>query len=101
MTQTIFALLIYGAFLALGIPLYLVFPKKYKWTVLLSLSILGIIALTSYWAIFVFVLIAIAYTTTRLMDRNIKHFKEIKDTLSKEDKKAYKKKYKKNNKIIV
>ncbi len=101
MTQTIFALLVYGAFLALGIPLYLVFPKRYKWTVLLALSIAGIIALTSYWAIFVFVLIAITYITTRLMDKNIKKFKEIKDTLSKDDKKAYKKKYKKNNKIIV
>lgn len=101
MTQTIFALLVYGAFLVLGIPLYLVFPKRYKWTVLLALSIAGIIALTSYWAIFVFVLIAITYITTRLMDKNIKKFKEIKDTLSKDDKKAYKKKYKKNNKIIV
>lgn len=101
MTSTIFALAVYAMFLIIGIPMYLVFPKKYKWTILLILSIAGIIALTSYWAIFVFVMILISYITTRLMKKNILDFKEVKDTLSKEDKKAYKKKYKKNNKIIM
>ncbi len=101
LTGTELALICYLACISIGLLMYLIVPKKLKWIVLLVLSISFSIVLTSYWTIFLILIIIISYFSAFLLNKNIKKYKEIKDSLDKENKKIKKKEYKKKNKIIL
>jgi len=101
MSATEISLLAFLLFAVVGLLLYFISPKRFKWVSLVIVSIAGAFILTAYWIIFIFVIVTMAYISGRLIDRNNNKYDEEKALLEKEEKKKLKKKYNKKNKIIV
>ena len=94
-----FTSLYFVAFLALLFPTYFLFPKRYRWIVLLAFSV-AFYLLCSWKSIFFIIFSSVAvYFASIAMQKNKTKEKEFldanKDILSLDDKKAYKNKNKK------
>lgn len=89
-------------FLGITFLLYTVFPKKIKWTVLLTASI-AYYALASRWWLLIFILMTTItiYYSAIWIDRINDLFKSVKHVLSREEKKSFKEKLLWQKKMVV
>lgn len=95
------SLLAYAIFAILGLILYFIFPKKFKWIVLLVLSYAAIFFISSYWAVFLILATIIVFSCALWIAHFNKVFELKKQDLSKEDKKILKNKIKNRQKLIL
>ena len=99
-----FTSLYFVAFLAILFPLYFLFPKKYRWTVLLIASVVFYL-LCSWKSIFFIIFTSLAvYGASIGMEKNKakeKAYLELNPDITKEDKKAFKNKNKKKRKLFL
>lgn len=89
-------------FLGLSFLLYTIFPKKYKWIVLLSASYLYYIAASRLWLIvFLFLTTVSIYISAIWIDRIHDLFNSVKKLLDREQKKVFKQKLLWQKKMVV
>lgn len=85
--------------------IYYLMPGKWQWVVLLAASLLFYILSQPAGALYLLLLTAVTYVATRMLEKNTRNRKcflrERKETLSKEEKLAFKNKCKHKRKIIL
>ena len=99
-TSIAYSILVIVAFIV-----YYLFPKKYRWTILLAASLFFYIYNSLGYSLFILFTIASIYISTTLIDsinRNTKvKVKENKETWTKDERKAFKKAQEKRTKTIL
>ena len=101
MSATEGTLVAYFLFVTIGLLLYLVMFKRYKWTILLIVSYLIIFFLSSFWCIFLIIATLIVYLCGIWIGHLNKLFDIKKEGLEKEEKKKLKNKIKNEQKAIM
>lgn len=85
---------VFIGFFILLLALYYIFPKKWQWVLLLAASYLFYFAADPRFVIYLLAVTVLTYTAARIIDANFvrqrAYLKEHKDTLEREEKKAYK-----------
>ncbi len=89
-------------FLGITFLTYTVFPKKYKWTILLAASYIYYVAASRLWlVIFILLTTLSVYISAIWIDRINDLFKSVKKLLDREQKKAFKEKILWQKKMVV
>ena len=101
MSATEASLIAYACFVVVGLLLYSIFFKKYKWVVLLVLSYIMIFFLSAYWLIFMIIATIIVFGCGIWIGKLNKSFEIKKEGLEKEEKKRLKAQIKKKQKLIM
>ncbi|MCR5113182.1 MAG: hypothetical protein K6A63_04530 [Acholeplasmatales bacterium] len=101
MSATEASLIAYACFVVVGLLLYSIFFKKYKWVVLLVLSYIMIFFLSAYWLIFMIIATIIVFGCGIWIGKLNKSFEIKKEGLEKEEKKKLKAQIKKKQKLIM
>lgn len=91
----------FAVFMSIAFVLYQIFPKKFKYLVLLFFSYLFYFFSNGYLSIFLIISTIIIYLIALWINKVNEEFKNKKDALSKEEKKELKKKLGKKKKRIV
>lgn len=89
-------------FVVIALLLYIIMPKKYKWTILLAASYVFFFTNSKFYTIFLIISTLTIYFTALKMNQIDKKAKEECKTIDdKDQKKAIKKKAKRNKKIVL
>lgn len=100
-----FTTMLFFVFLAVGVFIYYIIPKKMQWIWLLILSYLYYFSFSVKASIFMIVTTVTIYAAGLVLDdiqaKSKSYLAGVKETITREDKKKYKEKVKRNKRLVV